>query len=131
MIWEAYWRVLVDWSDEFDQWLDRVEQQGGGFAELTTALLQALMDLEGKPDEESATFKRVRQARRHELWRVAHPFDPEHAVRVICWFPGQQTVVVAPVGFDKKAIGDVFYASAAVRGEAIVDAWIRQQGEQS
>lgn len=100
--------MLVDWSDEFDQWLDRVEQQGGRFAELTTALLQALVDLEGKPDEESATFKRVRPARRHELWRVAHPFDPEHTVRIICWFPDQQTVVVA-----------------------IVDAWIRLQGERS
>jgi hypothetical protein len=35
---------------------------------------------------------------------------------------------VALVGFDKKAIGDVFYASAAVRGEAMVDAWLRQKG---
>jgi hypothetical protein len=26
-----------------------------------------------KPTEETATFKHVRQARRHELWRVAHP----------------------------------------------------------
>jgi hypothetical protein len=33
------------------------------------------------------------------------------------------------VGFDKKQIGDVFYASAATRGEALVDQWIRQHGE--
>jgi hypothetical protein len=32
------------------------------------------------------------------------------------------------VGFDKKAIGDAFYASAAVRGETMVDAWLRQKG---
>jgi hypothetical protein len=32
------------------------------------------------------------------------------------------------VGFDKKTIGDVFYASAATRGEALVDAWLRQKG---
>jgi hypothetical protein len=32
------------------------------------------------------------------------------------------------VGFDKKSIGDVFYASAAARGEAIVDAWLRRKG---
>jgi hypothetical protein len=31
------------------------------------ALLQALNDLPSKPGEESATFKRVRQARRHKL----------------------------------------------------------------
>jgi hypothetical protein len=36
--------------------------------------------------------------------------------------------VIALIGSDKKAIGDVFYASAAVRGEALVDAWLRQKG---
>jgi hypothetical protein len=36
--------------------------------------------------------------------------------------------VIALVGFDKKAIGDVFYASAAARGEALVDALLRQKG---
>jgi hypothetical protein len=36
--------------------------------------------------------------------------------------------VVALIGFDKKPIGDVFYASAAVRGEALVDTWLRQKG---
>jgi hypothetical protein len=81
-----------------------------------------------KPAEESATFKRVQQARRHELWRVAHPFDPAVAVRIICWFPSDEEVVIALVGFDKKAIGDVFYASAASRGEALLDALLRQKG---
>jgi hypothetical protein len=36
--------------------------------------------------------------------------------------------VIALVGFDKKAIGDVFYASAAARVETMVDAWLRQKG---
>ena len=36
--------------------------------------------------------------------------------------------MIALVGFDKKAIGDVFYVSAAVRGESMVDAWLRQKG---
>jgi hypothetical protein len=92
------------------------------------ALLQALVDLPEKPAVESATFKRVRQARRHELWRVAHPFRPAVAVRVICWFPDDENVVVGLLGFDKKAIGDVFYASAAIRGEAMVDQWLRERG---
>jgi hypothetical protein len=70
----------------------------------------------------------VRGARRHELWRVAHPYDPDVAVRIICWFPANDQIVLALVGFDKKSIGDVFYASAAARGEAIVDAWLRQKG---
>jgi hypothetical protein len=121
-------KVIVDWTDEFDRWLDHAEKQGGRLLATAAALLQALTDLPSKPAEESATFKRVRQARRHELWRVAHPFDPEVAVRVICWFPAKDEVVIALIGFDKKAIGDVFYASAAARGEALVDAWLRQKG---
>jgi len=119
--------VIVDWSDEFDRWLTWAEEQGGRLLATTVALLQALNELPGEPEEESATFKRVRQARRHELWRVAHPFDPEVAVRIICWFPAEDQVVIALIGFDKKAIGDVFYASAAARGEALVDAWLRQK----
>jgi hypothetical protein len=120
--------MIVDWPEEFDRWLTNLEKEGGHQLEVVVALLQALTDLPCKPADELATFKRVRQARRHELWRVAHPFDPAVAIRVICWFPTDQTVVVALVGFDKKAIGDVFYASATIRGEALVDAWLRQKG---
>ncbi|WP_322749382.1 MULTISPECIES: hypothetical protein [unclassified Frankia] len=38
------------------------------------------------------------------------------------------TVAIALIGFDKKTIGDVFYTSAAARGEALIDAWLRQKG---
>ena len=120
--------MIVEWTEEFDSWFDHAEKQGGRLLIIAVALLQALTDLPAKPAEESATFKRVRQARRHELWRVAHPFDPHVAVRIICWFPADDEVVIALIGFDKKAIGYVFYASAAARGEALVDAWLRQKG---
>jgi hypothetical protein len=120
--------VIVDWTDEFDRWLTRAEEQGGRLLMVATALLKELGDLPARPTEEPATFKRVQRARRHELWRVAHPFDPDVAVRVICWFPTAEEVVIALVGFDKKAIGDAFHASAAARGEAMVDAWLRQKG---
>ena len=123
--------MIVDWPEEFGRRLDHLEEQGGRLLEVTVALLQALTDLPHKPIEESATFKRVRAARRHELWRVAHPFDPEVAVRIICWFPTDETVVIALVGFDKKSVGDVFYASAVARGEALVDSWLRQHGGSS
>jgi hypothetical protein len=56
------------------------------------------------------------------------PGDPDVAVRIIYWLPANDQVVLAPTSPDKKSIGDVFYASAAARGEAIVDAWLRQQG---
>lgn len=71
--------MIVDWTDEFDRWLTNAEEQGGKLLEVAVALLQSLNDLPAKPDEESPTFKRVRQARRHELWRVAHPYDPDVA----------------------------------------------------
>ena len=120
--------MIVDWTGEFDRWLTHAEEHGGRLLAVATALLQELNDLPAKPAEETATLKRVQQARRHELWRVAHPFDPAVAVRIICWFPSDKEVMIALVGFDKKAIGDVFYASAAARGEALVDALIRQKG---
>jgi hypothetical protein len=82
--------VIVDWTDEFDRWLTHAEEQGGRLLAVATALLQELNSLPAKPTEESATFKRVQQARRHELWRVAHPFDPAVAVRIICWFPSDE-----------------------------------------
>lgn len=95
----------------------------------TADLLGALRELQEKPKEESATFKRVRQARRHEIWRVAHPFDPDAAVRILCWFPDQEreSVVVALIGGDKKLIQDLWYDSATPRAEAAVDQWIRQR----
>lgn len=48
-------------------------------------------------------------------------------MRLIVWFPDPQQVVVALVGFDKAQLGDVWYDSAAVRAEAIVDQWLREQ----
>jgi len=90
------------------------------------ALLEALRELPAKSEQESATFKRVRQARRRELWRVAHPFDPDVAVRIIVWFPSDGDVVVALLSFDKARLGDVWYDRAAIEGQALVDQWIRQ-----
>lgn len=117
--------MLVDWPDDFDRWLDVVETAGGPVEAAATALLQALTDLEGEVTEESPTFKRVRQARRHPLWRIAHPYEEGIAVRIIFWFESDR-VVVALVGFDKARLGDVWYSSAAVRAEALVDEWRRK-----
>ena len=85
-----------------------------------------MQDLPTPPRHETATIKRVRQARRHQLWRLAHPYDPEVALRIIVWFPDAATAVIALVGFDKARLGDVWYVSAAVRGEAMVDQWLRE-----
>jgi hypothetical protein len=50
--------VIVDWTDEFDRWLTRAEEQGGRLLVVATALLKELSDLPARPAEESATFKR-------------------------------------------------------------------------
>lgn len=76
--------VLIDWPDDFDRWLTAIEEAGGPVEEITFALLEELAQLEGEPETETATFKRVRQAKRHRLWRIAHPYEPDIAVRIIC-----------------------------------------------
>lgn len=85
--------------------------------------MQALTELEGEPDEEGVTFTRVRQAKRHRLWRVGHPFETDVAVRIVFWFESDRVVVA--LGFNKARLGDVWYASAATRAEALVDQWRR------
>jgi hypothetical protein len=81
------------------------------------AELDVLQELDGEPNEDTATLKRVRQSRRNQLWRVAHAYDPDVAVRLIAWFPPgrQDTVVVALFAGDKAHMGDVFYDSVATR----------------
>lgn len=130
--------MRVEWTDEFDRWLTRVEQRaaaGDAYAarqlDYIAAELQLLRELPGAPaeDEESAQLKRVRQSRRHQVWRVSHRFDEQVAMRLICWFPpGADTVVVTVFAGDKKRIGDVFYNSVGPRADAAIDSWLRQQG---
>lgn len=43
---------------------------------------------------------------------------------IIFWFESD-VLVVALVGFNKAKLGDVWYTSAAIRGEALVDQWRR------
>lgn len=112
---------------EFLTWLRNVQKDGDVRWQWTAALLDHLRRLDRKPLEDSATLKRVRQTNRHEIWRLAHPFEDGVAVRILCWFPDDQTAVVALVGGDKSRIGDVWYDSAAPRAEASVDQWIREQ----
>jgi hypothetical protein len=52
----------------------------------------------------------------------SHPYHPGVAVRIVCWFPDASTVV-AVVGGEKAAIGDLWYDSAAPRAELAVDQW--------
>ena len=55
----------------------------------TVRALDQLRKLTEPPSEdtETATLRWVRQSRRYPLWRVSHAYDPQAAVRLICWFP--------------------------------------------
>ena len=112
--------MILDWPEDFDRWLTAIEEADGVVEQVTLALLEERAQLNGEPTEESATFKRVRQARRHRLWRISHPYEPDIAI----WFESN-LLVVALVGFNKAKLGDVWYTSAAVRAEALVDQWRR------
>jgi hypothetical protein len=108
--------VRVEWTDEFDLWLSRIEERAEGGDEhaerqldYIAAELQILRDVTAPPtwDAETAQLMRVRQSRRYEVWRVSHRFDAKVAIRLICWFPPQtDSVVVTVFGGDKKRIGD-------------------------
>jgi len=59
------------------------------------------------------------------VWRVAHPFDPVVAVRLIVWFPpAARTVVVALFAGDKARMGDVFYNSVGPRADAAIRGYL-------
>jgi len=125
--------VRITWPTSFAARVAELQEEVAGGDRLARkrlaalrALLEALRELPAKPEQESATFKRVRQSRRRELWRVAHPFDPDVAVRIIVWFPTDGEAVVALFSFDKAKLGDVWYDRAAIEGQALVDQWIRQ-----
>src|SRR5205814_5417089 len=95
--------------------------------EVALALLGVLRSLTAPPVEDSATLKRVRQCRRYPVWRLAHHYIPGVAIRILCWFPNDKTVVVALVGADKGPIGDIWYGSAAERAERAIERWRREQ----
>lgn len=125
--------VLIDWTAEFDGWLDRLESaaaQGGRIAGLQLdyidAQLEVLEELTGEPAEETAVLRRVRQSRKFPVWRVSHPFDPDVAVRLICWFPDDRHVVVVLFAGDKARMGDVFYSSVGVRADTAIEQWQRE-----
>jgi hypothetical protein len=128
--------VIIDWPESFGHFWDRLEvgaEKGDAKAraelDFLLAELAVLADLKREPDDESATLKRVRQSRRFPVWRVAHPFHPRVAMRLIVWFPPKldDLVVVALFAGNKAQMGDVFYDSVGLRADGAIEQWIRQQ----
>jgi hypothetical protein len=128
--------VLIDWPQEFDRWLDRLEveakngdQRSQLIFDLVTSELVRLQRLTGPPtpETETAMLKWVRQSRRYRVWRVSHPYRDGVAMRLICWFPpASDTVVIALFAGDKGRIGDVWYDSVGPRADSVIDQWLRE-----
>jgi hypothetical protein len=129
--------VIVDWPREFDRQLDRLEgaaNKGDKRAQLVlkkvTYELVLLQELEEAPVEDTLSIKRVRQSKRHTVWRVSHPYTEGIAVRLVCWFPPETNMaVVALFSGDKANMGDVFYDSVGSRADALIDTWIQEREE--
>ena len=77
---------------------------------------------------------RARSGASTRLWTrcgESHAYDPEVAVRLICWFPPDRgTVVVALFAADKARLGDVFYDGAAARADPLIDQWKRETAQE-
>lgn len=120
--------MYIDWPREFDQQVDRMEAdetaRGKRVLQILTYLLRRLEKLDGEPREETATLKKVRQSRIHQLWRVSHPYVDGIALRLICWFPPRnESVVVALFAGEKAGMGDVFYDSVGIRADRMIELW--------
>lgn len=126
--------VNVDAPEEFYDWLDRIEAKARGGDDHARRILaravdalQQLRTLDGPPTSETPDLKRVRQSRKYQVWRTAHPYDPSIAFRLICWFPpDSDTVVVALFAADKARMGDVFYNSVGPRADTAIRDWLHQ-----
>lgn len=102
----------------------------GYLARATDALAQ-LRNLTEPPPADIPDLRRVRQSKEFQVWRTAHPFDPDIAFRLICWFPPDNTtIVVALFGADKAQMGDVFYNSVGNRADAAIRQWTYQTREE-
>lgn len=131
--------MIIDWPADFDRYIDGLEEKvGAGDQHARTVLdhlyaeLQVLQDLPAPPTDETTFLKQVRQSGRHQVWRVAHPFHPDVAVRLIVWFPPGEPdrIVVALLAGDKARMGDVFYNSVGARADTAIQQWQYQQRQQ-
>lgn len=120
-------------TKEFDEWYRALGAQASGSPKATARLVRAralLLVLRGVPSEPSVDtpqLRRVAEARRHPLWRIAHPYDPAVQVRLIVWWEVEHTAWVL-VGGDKAGLEGTWYTTAAIKAEQAVDRILRNRG---
>lgn len=129
--------MIVDAPAEFWDWLATLadaatqgNRQAQSRHDLALALLSDLYDLRAVPDRdaETAHFARVRESKRHPIWRISAQVQPDPWVRLLCAFPSGTgaAVIVCPTG-DQSRIGDPFYRPIAGRTDALVEHWMRDR----
>ena len=123
---------MIDWSSEFDRWLTDLERRAvEGYGrpheqlDLVNAMLDYLQDLKEPPTDDTPTLRRVRQSRKHQVWRISHPFRDGIAIRLIVWFPPDAPPVIVLFANDKPQMGDVFYNSVGSRADQVIAAYLR------
>jgi len=129
--------MRIEWSDEFDRWFSRLEAKVEAHEvtarktyDYIAAAFDLLRQLPHSPsmDEATAQLRPVRQSGRYQVWRTAHAFDPDVAVRLIVWFsPDTDAAVVTLFAGDKKTIGDIWYSSVGTRADAAIERWLAEQ----
>jgi hypothetical protein len=125
-------------TQQFKRWIDDLVTKAKNGNEHAVKMAKHVLDelnyikaLDAEPADDTATLKRVRQSKTYQVWRLSHPFDPEIAVRIICWFdPASAMVVVVLFAADKAAMGDVFYDTVGSRADQEIDKWkIENEGK--
>lgn len=130
--------MRVHWPEDFDQWLKRSQRksrEGHAFSrrqlEIIAAQLASLRKLDGPPAGDTASLRRVRQSKQHEVWRLSHPYEEGIAVRLIVWFPpDSDEVVIALFAGEKARIGDVFYDSVGHRADMLIAQYLRERARE-
>lgn len=93
----------ITWSDSFDHYIDRLDEEPSTSQEqqMLAAVLDDINNLKEPPKEESSHLCRAVGAKKHDIWRVSHPYNPEVAVRVLIWFTPNGDAVLLAGGGDK------------------------------
>ena len=90
------------------------------------ALLLVLRRIAREPASESSELCLVAEAKRHQLWRLAHGYDADVQVRLIIWWEADGVAWVL-YGGDKAGVEDTWYTTAASRAEVAIDEILRKR----
>lgn len=132
-VWCTVGDMLIDWSDEFDAWWNRVEAAAKDkpYFAVVYAYVLAALELLGSMDaaptaDDRPTLVYVLESRQYPLWRISHPYRDGYAVRVVVWFTdhaGDPMAFVVLAG-DKAKAGNTWYHHLGAKADRIINRWL-------